>query len=163
MYHCSEDGRFWKRNGDAALAHKSADLVWSPGIKQRICRNSGMLRFTDKISFSQKLTVIFSTNFSYILMSLLSAHPLQHTISVPICFVSACTQVYTCEHMWATCVHTHVFTHSHTHSHPLTHTLTYSHPLTHTLTHSHILPLTHTYSLSLSLSHTHTQRQSMAF
>lgn len=58
-----------------------------------------MLRFTDKISFSQKLTVIFSTNFSYILMSLLSAHPLQHTISVPICFVSACTQVYTCEHM----------------------------------------------------------------
>lgn len=39
-----------------------------------------MLRFTDKISFSQKLTVTFSTNFSYILMSLLSAHPLQHTV-----------------------------------------------------------------------------------
>ena len=58
-----------------------------------------MLRFTDKISFSQKLTVTFSTNFSYILMSLLSAHPLQHTISIPICFVSACTHMYTCEHM----------------------------------------------------------------
>ena len=132
MYHCSEVGRFWKRNGDAALAHRSADLVRSPGIKQRICRNSGMLRFTDKISFSQKLTVTFSTNFSYILMSLLSAHPLQHTVFLSALSLPAhsCTR----EHMWATCVHAHVFTNPHTHSH--------THSLTHTLSLSH----THTYT-----------------